>query len=99
MNDEQLSQLFRTGTATERDAAFVERTNRRIWGIQQISALLTAVKICCVTMLAVGLLVLTQTYESTLNRASDSDFSLVSVALPLLAAVCAAVAALRRHAR
>lgn len=100
MNDEQLSQLFRTGTATERDVAFVERTNRRIWSLQQISALMIAMKICCVTMLAVGLLVLTQTYQSTLNPVSDSAPSLISVALPLFTAiVCSAVFALRRQAQ
>jgi Na+/proline symporter len=99
MNDEQLSQLFRTGTATERDVAFVERTNRSIWSLQQISALMMAVKICCVTMLAVGLLVLTQTYP-TLNPADDSVPSLISVVLPLfMAVVCSAVVAIRRHAQ
>ncbi len=98
MNDEQLSQLFRTGTAAERDVAFVEQTKRRIWSLQQISALLSAVKICCVTMLAFGLLVLTNTYESAFNPMNDTDPSLISVALPLfIAVVYSALVTLRKH--
>lgn len=100
MNDEELSQLFRSGTAPDRDAAFSEATNRRVRHHQQIATLLTIVKICSVTMLVVGLFVLTQMYQAMFGvPGSETSLSPTAIAMPLIvAATCSVVTFLRRHA-
>jgi hypothetical protein len=101
MNDNELSRLFHTGTAPERDAAFAQQTSYQIRRHQQISTLLTVVRILGVTMLVVGLFVVTQLYQAMFGVSGvAASVSLTSIALPLVAAATGSLlTVLRRRKR
>jgi hypothetical protein len=100
MHDEDLCRLFGAGTAPVRDQSFARRVDFQLQRSQQISALLNGVRFFGVTVLAVGLFVLTQIFQSAFGAAHVVSIPVSSIIAPLLVSLLGtAVTVLRTQAR
>jgi hypothetical protein len=98
INDDELFELFQTGTAPAREQLFAKRVNAELRQRETVSHFLRMAKYTCAVLLLIGLFFLVQLYLPFVNTFVQTlSESLNSLAVQVIAGVvCLIVAVVRR---
>ena len=96
MADDQLAELFASGTAPERDAVFAQRVDARIASERRGARFLAfAIRALVIVTLAAAMFVTIRALEPTLQQIAESSPQFMGVPVPLILVALAVGLAVR----